>query len=408
MSHDNLENRLNKLKKSYDKLPSAQPVEETVVQVEQQLSKKKTRKWLKSVATLAAAACIFVTGGLTWEFVQKPKEEQGLLASFQEEQENELQARLKFEAMKMKVKVEKQRLSNQVYDDWLERLGVLYTEWREAARADLQLDEDTFSQLPFVSNADSRYDSYSGRFYREYFDRVDEQQYEAELYTMIATPNQLLDIYFKEPEFYEVNQLIFIDLYAEKINGLKQFTQERYEKNASDPFVKKMESQQLFVVETSFDKRIGFEYKNNESKFKNVFSASEMGFFENIKMDYYLFGGDLLYPFDETINTLLRLEKTLLDSSLESYKQYESVEMYYNFVVMQLLKGDLVDSVLINGEMTKEYRELLQRFEKESVIVHVLAEELLNMSTSTVLNFLNALSTITIEAAVLQAQTISE
>lgn len=406
MSHDNLENRLNKLKKSYDKLPSAQRVEDTVVQVEQQLNKKKTRKWLKPVATFAAAACIFVTGGLTWGFLQKPEEEQGLLASYQEIQENELLARLEAE------EAEKQRLSNQAYDEWLERLGILYTEWREAARVDLQLDEDTFGQLSYVIYADFRFEDYLGRMYRDNFDWPNEereQRYEAELYTMIATPNQMLEKRLIEPDFYTENQYKFIDMYAKKIFGLKDFTYARYDMDASDPIVKEMEKQLLFVVQTNFGQRIQYNWSLMESKLiESGLSKSELGFLENIKMDSFLYGGEFLYSIDDTIDSLCILEHVLLDKGAIEYDQYDDLKTYYIRAMIMLLEGTIGEAAIEQGEVSPAFKYVLERLISESQIVSDFAETTLTLKGQELQSYMAHYREVTIEAAVLQAQSISE
>ena len=92
MKNDSLEQRLHKLKRSYEQLPIENKADDVMDKLEKEIVKANRKKWFKLSAALVAAAMIFIAGGITWQQIRnnEPVFQEATLSESKSEMEKEI------------------------------------------------------------------------------------------------------------------------------------------------------------------------------------------------------------------------------------------------------------------------------------------------------------------------------
>lgn len=368
MDDKQLEERLNLLKSSYDRLPSSVDTDEILRKIEIENEKnvtpieKKTKgyKWQRITVWAVSIASVFLIGILGSSYI--------------------LEEGTQGEQMSDATK------------EFIERLKKDYLIEREKRRELLHLSEEEFSQIPIIQSADSYFEFSTKReesFLNHEFesnlasryenvisglllpsemvkelqegDKLDKaetvsflRKYHAKFNDFMLYTNDQLDGYKKDLEPYKVNGLYKIH----KILENERFLPEGFQtmrKNAE------MQGLQLVSIGDGIDIRFSYSLEQNYSSvFSRVLDPISTGYLLMMAQEPFTYAWELLYPLNETTHTLLSMEDYMLDEYVvnEAYGG-SNMDTYYVSVFYFLVKGTKENPVFDgNGVVKAEYREI--------------------------------------------------
>lgn len=372
MKNDSLEQRLNKLKRSYEQLPLENKADDVMNKLEKEIVKVNRKKWLKISSTLVAAAVIFIAGGITWQEIQNDEDNEVLHNA---ESDKEL-------------------------DEWHKSLDEKYNQWLMESKEDLMLGEEAFNQYINIRGVESYLGSMKKFYnYEEINSGYLKQRIESDLQDMISTPNQVL----AQVDDYE-DPVEFLNTYISKIKGLKEIAKQLHEVNPNDPQLANLAKQNIVKVESNYGPQYVLNYEPLIPLLGTVLPESYIGYFEVLSKNSYTYGGSLLFTPEETVTSLLKLEKTLLDVSNHDIPETKLIKIYYTSVMLLLLQGGEHYSLVEGNTLNPRYVNIVQTLSDESLIVAQLAQQLLLKDLNTIVQEVNSMSISDIEALIYKAQ----
>lgn len=377
MKDDFLEQRLNKLKRSYEQLPIENKAADIMVKIDNEIVKANRKKWLKLSATVVAAAMIFIVGGITWQ-------------GFRSEDKQILQEANSTE-------------SNTEIDEWFTLLDEKYNQWLIESKEDLMLGDEAFKQYINIRGVEIYLGS-EKRFlnntdYYNSFNSDVKQRIEADVREMILSPNQVLA---QADEFED--PVAFLNTYTSKIKNLKDIAKKLHEVNPNDPQLANLAKQNIVKVESNYGPQYVLNYDPLLPLLGTVLPESYIGYFEMLSKNSYTYGGALLFTPEETVESLLILEQTLLDVSNNDIEDTKLVKIYYTTVMRQLLQGGEHYSLVVGNALNPRYVNILQTLSDESLIVAELAQQLLSNDANTILQEATNISISDIEVWIYKSQ----
>ena len=374
MKDDFLEQRLNKLKRSYEQLPIENKAADIMDKIDNEIVKANRKKWLKLSITVVAAAMIFIAGGITWQ-------------GFRSEDKQILQEANLSE-------------SNTEIDEWFTLLDEKYNQWLIESKEDLMLGDESFKQYINIRGVESYLEAVK-KFYdiTDYYNSNLKQRIEADVREMILSPNQVLA---QADEFED--PVAFLNTYTSKIKNLKELAKQLHEVNPNDPQLANLAKQNIVKVETNYGPQYVLNYEPLLPLLGTVLPESFIGYFEVLSKNSYTYGGALLFTPEETVESLLILEQTLLDVSNNDIEDTKLVKIYYTTVMRQLLQGGEHYSLVVGNALNPRYVNIIQTLSDESLIVAELAEQLLLEDANTILQEATNISISDIEVLIYKSQ----
>jgi len=374
MKDDFLEQRLNKLKRSYEQLPIENKAADIMDKIDNEIVKANRKKWLKLSITVVAAAMIFIAGGITWQ-------------GFRSEDKQILQEANLSE-------------SNTEIDEWFTLLDEKYNQWLIESKEDLMLGDEAFKQYINIRGVESYLEAVK-KFYdiTDYYNSNLKQRIEADVREMILSPNQVLA---QADEFED--PVAFLNTYTSKIKKLKELAKQLHEVNPNDPQLANLAKQNIVKVETNYGPQYVLNYEPLLPLLGTVLPESFIGYFEVLSKNSYTYGGALLFTPEETVESLLILEQTLLDVSNNDIEDTKLVKIYYTTVMRQLLQGGEHYSLVVGNALNPRYVNIIQTLSDESLIVAELAEQLLLEDANTILQEATNISISDIEVLIYKSQ----
>jgi len=374
MKDDFLEQRLNKLKRSYEQLPIENKAADIMDKIDNEIVKANRKKWLKLSITVVAAAMIFIAGGITWQ-------------GFRSEDKQILQEANLSE-------------SNTEIDEWFTLLDEKYNQWLIESKEDLMLGDESFKQYINIRGVESYLEAVK-KFYdiTDYYNSNLKQRIEADVREMILSPNQVLA---QADEFED--PVAFLNTYTSKIKNLKELAKQLHEVNPNDPQLANLAKQNIVKVETNYGPQYVLNYEPLLPLLGTVLPESFIGYFEVLSKNSYTYGGALLFTPEETVESLLILEQILLDVSNNDIEDTKLVKIYYTTVMRQLLQGGEHYSLVVGNALNPRYVNIIQTLSDESLIVAELAEQLLLEDANTILQEATNISISDIEVLIYKSQ----
>ena len=376
MKNDSLEHRLNKLKRSYEQLPIENKADDVMDKLEKEIMKANRKKWFKLSATLVAAAVIFIAGGITWQEIRSNDNQISQEANLSESK------------------------SDEKHEEWYTSLNEKYDQWILESKEDLKLSEETFNQYINIKGVESYLLSAKRWFNNEMgINENLKQRTESDIQYMILSPNQVIT----HLDDFE-NPVAFLNTYTSKIKHLKEIAKQLHEVNPNDPQLANLKKQNIVKVESNYGPQYVLNYEPLLPLLGTVLPESYIGYFEVLSKNSYTYGGSLLFTPEETVNSLLKLEQTLLDVSLEDLDETKLVKIYYTSVMLQLLQGGEHYSLIEEDILNPRYVNIIQKLSKESVIIKELAEQLLLNDVNTIRQEANRITISDLEVLIYKAQ----
>ena len=332
MDDKQLEERLNLLKESYERVPEQMDVEGVLNKIEEvpQVVEKKNKgiKWQRVAVWIVSIASVFVIGLLG---VSNINEEAS--------QGNE------------------QRGLNIFVEQFLEKLKEEYPKEREKRRQILHLDEEEFSQIPFIKSADSLYEFYISVNNKDFFygrDATMLQLIRDGLINSLYLPSQMLEEIEKNKLILSEEETVqFFNSYSMKIKELQEFY------NYKDKVL--VEQAKILEQEGLYLEKGQYRYKMNGTNYINIkqyLAPTVFGYFSMLEKEPFTYAGELIYSFDDSVAVMFLLENYLFESS-DFYYDKERMKLYYTEIFHAIVKGTNDQSVFDNsGAVKEEYREL--------------------------------------------------
>lgn len=368
MDDKQLEERLNLLKSSYDRLPSSVDTEEIIRKIENEHNiapvekKSKGSKWQRITVWAVSIAIVVIIGILGSSYI--------------------------LEDEKM---IQQGEQMSDATKEFIERIKKDYLIEREKRRELLNLSEEEFSQIPFIQSADSNFEFYTGK--RGWASLIDYSN--SNLVTIyddvlgeLVFPSEMVQKIKEEDKLDKAETLTFLYEYHSRLNNFKEYTNNRLSnfKDELEPYKldglynidkilenerylpkgfrtmrknAEMQGLQLESILDGIDIRFSFSLEPNYSSiFSTVLDPISTGYLLMIAQEPFTYAWELLYPLNETTHTLLSMEDYMLDEYVNAQYGGSMADTYYVSVFYFLVKGTKENPVFENGVVKKEYREI--------------------------------------------------
>lgn len=342
MDNKQLEERLNLLKESYERLRDQMDVEGILNQLEEAppiLEKKnKGTRWQRVTVWAVSIASIFIITILGASYTKK-------------------------EANVGSEQVE----TNIVIEQFLERLKEEYPKEREKRRQLLDLTEAEFSKIGFIQTADSLYKFYTSPNNNLLGTRVNngdtlQSRVNDILYSLYLPSQMIEEIKRNQITLTEEETANFFNSYSMKIKGLQDFFNNK--RDVSLEQTKVLENEWLYREQ----EKIRYKVEENEeySNLIHSIAPSASGYFKMLEKEPFTYAGELIYSLDESVSIMFEFENTLYESS-DSYQDKSKMKIYYTEIFHAIVKGTKDQSIFEkDGSVKLEYRELWKEMVKET------------------------------------------
>ncbi|QFF99793.1 hypothetical protein PB01_13715 [Psychrobacillus glaciei] len=368
MDDKQLEERIDLLKSSYERVPSNFDVDEVLNKIEEKEVSlkmepiKKESKWrLLSVLTVSIAS-IFVMGLLSAFYIFQSEVQQG-------ENRGDKQAQI-------------------VAEQYIEKLKEQYPIEREKRRKLLNLSEDEFSKIDFISLADSNYEFIIDPRSNRYFSNIvigDVDSRVTDLLNELILPSEMVEEIEKQEQLDKAETIEFFKKYYSSINSLKLYANEKLKdyndeltvynedglyslnsilENEEDlpvelqNLIQSLQKQglELGAIEDGLEIEFRFNQDLVQSKIAYKLDTIADGYFAIMSFEPFTYAWELLHPMQETMGALLSMEDVLLDESVGGFGRMET---YYTSVFYFLVKGTRENPVFsAKGIVKEEYRKM--------------------------------------------------
>ncbi|WP_391116591.1 hypothetical protein [Psychrobacillus sp. L3] len=364
MDDKQLEEGLDLLKTSYERVPSNFDMVEILNKIEEEEvpsaneEKLKTSKWQKVTVWAVSLASIIIIGILGSTFLLNENAIQG---------EGEL---------------------NESAKEFIDRLKKEYPIEREKRREMLNLPEEEFSQIEFISSADMYFQHYTdprstpfieGTIYTDLDERYDK------ILDQLKLPSEMEQEIYKGNKLTKAETIEFMNKYYLKVSMLKGYANEKLdeykdklsiykvnglynmnkilenERNLSKELqnlrkIAQNQSLELEIVEEGIDIHFGYSFARLYTNYFWNLDPIANGYLLMMAYEPFTYASELIYPMDKTLIALLTMEGVLLD---EEAFEYGRMETYYTSVFYYLVEGTMENPVFDeNGVVKQEYKEI--------------------------------------------------
>ena len=354
MDDKKLEERLELLKESYERLPSAIDMDEILKKIDSdkpnELTQVKQKKmnWQRVVVWAVSAAAILIFGIIGASFQgEKPLSNANPLVINDEENIQLADASQEF----------------------IDRLKNNYEKEREKRRKMLHLTEEEFSEIPFVQTADSTYWRYISEnglsLYQTIPSFSDKDSLDIrykELIQSLHLPSEMIqEVIDNGQKLNEEETAEFFNVYSRKIKELREYFSEM--DDISEEQLAALNKENLYPGSV-----INIQYNLNEEQLgdlKNILEPTFLGYNHMLEKAPFTYAGELIYSLNDSVALLMYLDEFLVNSS-DLYGDKDLLKMYYTELFYAVVKGTSNHSVFINGVVKKEYQDIWSTIVNES------------------------------------------
>lgn len=357
MDDKKLEERLELLKESYDRLPTSLNTSHILKEIENPKSasqmisaQKKNINWQRVTAWIVSAAAILVFGLIG--------------ASFQVEKPSSIATQL--ENIDGEGKVQLADASQ----EFINRLKNNYSKEREKRREMLHLTEEEFSELPYIQQTDALYIRYteesSFSLYYSVPSFSDSEslniRYDELIHSLYLPSEMIQEVKSKGQKVSDEDTAEFFNAYSSKVKELKEYFGKK--DKMTDEQLAALKKENLF--QSSEETKI--KYKMNEeqlSVLKNILAPSFVGYNYILEKEPFTYGGELTYSLNDSVAILMHLDM-LLGNSSDLYIDKSLLKLYYTEIFYAVVKGTKDKPVFISGAVNKEYQDIWKDIVSES------------------------------------------
>ena len=369
MDDKQLEERFDLLKTSYERVPSNFDADEVLNKIKEETiptakeERHKDSKWQKVTVWAVSLASIFIIGVLGSTFLK----------------ENTI--------------LEEGQLS-ETSKKFIDKLKKEYPLEREKRREMLNLPEEEFSQIEFISLADSNFQYYTDQRYTSLIDGTIytdlEKRYD-EIMDQLKLPSEMVKDIHSKTKLNKEETTDFLDKYYYKVYSFTEYANEKLEeyKNELSAFnvdnlysINKIlenerflskefqnlrknaqkQSLQLEVIEGGIDIRFHFNYLLTSTLYSGKLDPIADRYLLMMNFEPFTYAWELIYPMDTTSLVLSFMEQALVTGGVGIPK----METYYTSVFYLLVKGTIENPVFDeNGVVKEEYKEIWRNMANE-------------------------------------------
>ncbi|WP_042475981.1 hypothetical protein [Bacillus ndiopicus] len=352
MDDKRLEMRMNKLKKHYESMPSLIDVDAITTNLPENPPRKRSKRGHWFIAIVSA--CIMA-----------------ILVPFYITQQQDMQAFNEVERLNN----ERYALAQKEFEEWRQSLAVIYKEQKELQRQALHLTENQFNSLAYVQEAEGRYQFYTSD---EAMQRYSKGAWQSQLNIVQNNIVEQLDSplsMLAKPQVFQDDkeEIAYLQSYIAKIKALDQL----YRSIEYTPEIIAAAKDEGFVL-TEFNAKtqLAFDYTLIQKELFHTFSPETIGFFEVLKMERYIYAGELVVSAKEAAKSALLLEKTLLVEQYDEYNKH--LKNSYEFIMLKLFTGGEAYPIKNqDGTYNQDYIHLLQFLIAEDSAVASIATSIL-------------------------------
>ncbi|MFF2755434.1 hypothetical protein ACFVR1_17075 [Psychrobacillus sp. NPDC058041] len=373
MDDRELEERLDLLKSSYERVPSNFDADEVLSKLEDEkvqsinVERHKSLKWQKVTIWAVSIASLFIIGILGSSYLLKENAIQG---------EEQLSESAK---------------------EFIDRLKKEYPIAREKRREVLNLPEEEFSQIELINSADSYFQYITDSRYHPLYYNSSFNQDEAykSIIDKIKLPSEMVTEIKKQDTLDKAETIEFLNAYNLKVNSFKEYANEKldeqkdelsaYKVNGLYKINKILENERFLskdfhnlrknaesqglkmeIIENGLDIRFTFDF---EQYYSEIFSIKldpiSKGYLLMMQQAPFTYASELIYPLYETMTTLLSMEDYLLDEYVKTNGD-SKMETYFTSVFYLLVKGTIENPVFDeNGVVKEEYKKIWRTMANE-------------------------------------------
>lgn len=376
MDDRHFENRMQLLKKSYERMPSEFNPEEVLQKLDETphlQSSKEPRKLKremyiqKASVWLVSLVSVFILGIITATFLMNEEDEEKT-GELSNEYIEQLKEEYKAEREKRRelLKMEEERFSDLSFVKWSDQMIAMITSDREIKRyiqngtpEELKLDyEDALHSLMLPSEMVeelkkaplSEDETASIEFLTEYRNKVQSLQ---------SVYNEILSDY---PEALELNKAE--GQYNETLIMISSKGEPEEFRNMVDT----MMSQNIRVKVNEGTGSVSAELRMEDVKLIDSLHQDTQHYYRMMFQEPYMVAGTLRYSIEESVQHVKEMQRTLLNVE-QDHNLYPVMESYFYGLFYDLMKGS--DQTRIfdgNGVVKKEYQEAWLSLSSSSVL----------------------------------------
>lgn len=351
MDDKQLEERLDLLKTSYERVPSANSADVIIKKIEEEKAqpphekKSKGTKWQRITVWTVSIASMFVIGILGANLLTHDANHANEEGSEQEEYEVDI-----------------------VTAQFLENLKGVYPKEREKRRLDLNLTEEEFSKIAFIAGADSTYNFYTqpNNYEKLYHTARTAETLQIrfdEIISSLYLPSEMIEEVIRhKTTLSEEETAQFFNSYSNKIEGLQQFFNSKG--TTSEDQIKTLEKEGLYANPEPPYLRYKLDVEE-VFRLKEYLAPSFIGYISMLEKEPVTYAGELIYSLNDSVATMMLFEHFLLESS-DSYVDKDKMKIYYTEIFHAVVKGTNDQPIFDNGIVKKEYQELWKAMATET------------------------------------------
>ncbi|WP_313894558.1 hypothetical protein [Psychrobacillus sp.] len=365
MDDKQLEERLDLLKSSYNRVPSSFNADEVLQKIEKEIvqpppsKQSKGTTWQKVTVWAVGIASLFVVGILGGIYLSDERASQG---------EGQL---------------------NEANKEFVEKLKKGYPIEREKRREMLNLSEEEFTQIEFIRSADSSFEHITNPRYGWGFINAPniDAEYEQQI-THLKLPSEMVKEVVEQDSLDKAETIEFLGTYHLKVNYFKEYANKQldaYKDELSAYKVdgifnmneilenerllpagfqnlrKNAESQglKLEIVDEGIDVVFRYNYVQNLTDFSKSLDPISNAYLLMMAFEPFTSIWEFIYPMDETATTLMKMEEYFLDDYITANYRGSIMDTYYTSVFYLLVKGTRENPVFDdNGLVKEEYQNM--------------------------------------------------
>jgi len=354
------ENRMNLLKKSYEKVPSEFNPEDVLTKlddtpirqtfIEEPKKSKKEALIQKASVWLVSLASVFILGIITANFLMNEEEKD----------------------------------TAEVSNEQIEQIKKDYQKEREKRRELLKMDEKRFKELSFVHLADEQiaYLTNKETIKNLKMDPLRLREWYDDAINWLKLPSEMVKELKEKPLTEdETASIQFLSDYRSKIRNLQEVYNEilsdypdALENNKADGkynetlimitskdepeefrnMVETMGSQNLTVKVNEITNFVSAQLRTEDGKLLGAIHNNTVPYYRMMFEEPYTVAGSLKYSIEESVQFVKNMQDTLLKVE-KDYNLYPIMENYFGSLFFELMKGsDVFDK---QGKVKKEYQE---------------------------------------------------
>lgn len=359
---EELENRLLRLKKSYEKLPIQSESKQVIKQLSNmEIEKKKTIKKFKlPVPAVVFASFIFLATFSTIWVVKKSTSNPSLPNSQtnQVEMVDEIEPNLILWSQDMTERFESS------INHYAEELGLTLEQTKT-----LQHVQSGYSTLKYTVDLVETKDFLYANMQPEHWEQM--------IFDSIRSPHEMLQKLAHGEKLSLAEEQAFLLEYGDKIKQLSTIYSELLNTNNLEASPELLKQQGFILSTNNKGEYFQYVYDDFKSVLSEKLSPSALSYVESLSMKPYFYAGDFLFSEQRMVDSLVKLEPLLTNEDYEQFNDYDLLQLYYQGGIYKLFTGTDTYKIMENNTYSATFISVLNRLIEQNSGVSNLANTIL-------------------------------